>query len=195
MKRFEYFEPTSLPEAFALLGRYQGRAQPLAGGTDLLVELKEHLRSADCVINIKKIPGIDRLSFDPSDGLYIGALVTAREIEVSPITNEHYSSLVQATRELGSIQVRNRATIAGNVCRASPSLSRSTGTSASCWVRSHRLRSAPPRGRACCAGASSTTRASSAPPRRPPRNRSRSATCARAPRTDATWSPCSRAAP
>jgi len=121
MKRFEYFEPTSLPEAFALLGRYQGRAQPLAGGTDLLVALKEHLRSADCVVNIKKIPGIDRLSFDASDGLYIGALVTAREIEVSPITKEHYSSLVQAARELGSIQVRNRATIVGNVCRASPS--------------------------------------------------------------------------
>ena len=121
MKRFEYFEPTSLPEAVALLGRYQGRAQPLAGGTDLLVELKEHLRSADCVINIKKIPGIDRLSFDPSDGLYIGALVTAREIEISPVVLEKYISLAQAARELGSIQVRNRATIVGNVCRASPS--------------------------------------------------------------------------
>jgi carbon-monoxide dehydrogenase medium subunit len=121
VKRFEYFEPTSLPEAVALLGRFQGRAQPLAGGTDLLVELKEHLRSADCVVNIKKIPGIDQLTFDSVDGLYIGALVTAREIEVSPITIEHYPSLVQAARELGSIQVRNRATIVGNVCRASPS--------------------------------------------------------------------------
>src|SRR5205085_8074991 len=121
MKRFEYFEPTSLPEAFALLGRYQGRAQPLAGGTDLLVELKEHLRSADCVVNIKKIPGIDRLSFDASDGLHIGALVTARQIEISPVILEKYVSLAQAARELGSIQVRNRATIIGNVCRASPS--------------------------------------------------------------------------
>jgi len=121
MRRFEYFEPKTLGEAASLLARYAGRAQALAGGTDLLVELKEQLRRADCVVNIKRIPGIDALSFDARDGLRIGALVTAREIEVSPIAIQHYSSLVQAARELGSIQVRNRATIVGNVCRASPS--------------------------------------------------------------------------
>src|SRR5205807_800940 len=59
--------------------------------------------------------------FDARDGLHIGALVTAREIELSPLAIQHYASLVQAARELGSIQVRNRATIVGNVCRASPS--------------------------------------------------------------------------
>jgi len=121
MRRFEYFEPATLGEASALLARYQGRAQPLAGGTDLLVELKEQLRRADCVVNIKKIPGIGGLTFDAREGLRIGALVTAREIEVSPVAIQHYPSLVQAARELGSIQVRNRATIVGNVCRASPS--------------------------------------------------------------------------
>jgi len=121
MKRFEYFEPLTLAEASALLARYAGRAQPLAGGTDLLVELKEQLRRADCVVNIKRIPGIDRLSFDPQAGLRIGALITAREIELSEVVQEKYPSLMQAVRELGSIQVRNRATIIGNVCRASPS--------------------------------------------------------------------------
>jgi carbon-monoxide dehydrogenase medium subunit len=121
LRRFEYFEPATLAEASALLARYGGRAQPLAGGTDLLVELKEQLRRADCVVNIKKIPGLGALSFDPQAGLRIGALVTAREIEVSSTTIKHYPSLVQAVRELGSIQVRNRATIIGNVCRASPS--------------------------------------------------------------------------
>jgi carbon-monoxide dehydrogenase medium subunit len=121
MKRFEYFEPRSLPEAAALLERYGVRAQPLAGGTDLLVELKEQLRHADCVVNIKRIPGIDRLALDERDGLRIGALVTAREVELSPVAQRHYPSLVQAVRELGSIQVRNRATVVGNVCRASPS--------------------------------------------------------------------------
>src|SRR5688572_20387865 len=121
MKRFEYFEPRTVPEAVALLARYAGRAQALAGGTDLLVELKEQLRQADCVVNLKKIPGIDGLSFDAREGLRIGALVTAREIEVSALAQKHYPSLVQATRELGSIQVRNRATIVGNICRASPS--------------------------------------------------------------------------
>jgi carbon-monoxide dehydrogenase medium subunit len=121
MRRFEYFEPVTLGEAASLLARYAGRAQPLAGGTDLLVELKEQLRRADCVVNIKRIRGIGGLSFDARDGLRIGALVTAREIEVSPMAIRHYSSLVQAVRELGSIQVRNRATIVGNICRASPS--------------------------------------------------------------------------
>jgi len=121
MIRFEYFEPTTLGEATALLARYGGRAQPLAGGTDLLVELKEQLRRADCVVNIKRIPGMDGLSYDPREGLRIGALVTAREIELSRFVLEHYPNLVQAVRELGSIQVRNRATIVGNVCRASPS--------------------------------------------------------------------------
>jgi carbon-monoxide dehydrogenase medium subunit len=121
MRRFEYFEPGTLAEAVALLGQHRGRAQALAGGTDLLVELKEQLRRADCVVNIKKIPGIGTLSFDARTGLRIGALVTAREIELSDAVLRHYVSLAQAARELGSIQVRNRATIVGNVCRASPS--------------------------------------------------------------------------
>ena len=121
MRRFEYFEPTTLGEAAALLARYGGRAQPLAGGTDLLVELKEQLRRAECVVNIKRIPGMDTLSYDAREGLRIGALVTAREVELSDFVLKHYVSLAQATRELGSIQVRNRATIVGNICRASPS--------------------------------------------------------------------------
>ena len=121
MKRFEYFEPATLAEASSLLAHYGARAQPLAGGTDLLVELKEQLRRAECVVNIKRIPGIDRLSFDSQAGLRFGALVTARALEVSPVIREKYPSLLQAVRELGSIQVRNRATIVGNVCRASPS--------------------------------------------------------------------------
>jgi len=121
MRRFEYFEPATLGEAVALLGRYEGRAQPLAGGTDLLVEIKEQLRRADCVVNIKKIPGMAELSYDARAGLRIGALVTARELELSAFVLEKYPNMVQAARELGSIQVRNRATIVGNICRASPS--------------------------------------------------------------------------
>lgn len=118
MKRFEYFEPVTLHEAAALLS---AGAQALAGGTDLLVELKEQLRSAHRVVNIKKIRDIGGLSWDARTGLRIGALATAREVEVADFVNLHYPSLAQAARELGSIQVRNRATIVGNICRASPS--------------------------------------------------------------------------
>jgi carbon-monoxide dehydrogenase medium subunit len=121
MKRFQYFEPATLEEASGLLKRYQGKASVLAGGTDLFVEIKESIRSPEYVIDIKRIPGMDRFSFDPEAGLRIGALVTTRDLEVSPVVRQHYPGLLQALRQLGSIQVRNRATLAGNICRASPS--------------------------------------------------------------------------
>ncbi len=121
MRAFEYFEPATLLEAAALLERYNGRASILAGGTDLLVEIKERIRLPDIVINIKKVPGLDYLSYDSEKGLKIGSLATLREVEVSPLVKEKYAGLYRAARELGSIQVRNRATVAGNICRASPS--------------------------------------------------------------------------
>ncbi len=121
MRPFEYFEPATLPAAAALLERFNGRASILAGGTDLLVEIKERIRLPDHVINIKKVPGLDYLSYDPEKGLKIGALATMREVETSTVVKEKYAGLYQAARELGSIQVRNRATVAGNICRASPS--------------------------------------------------------------------------
>jgi carbon-monoxide dehydrogenase medium subunit len=121
MIRFEYLEPATLAEAVSLLGRHAGRASVLAGGTDLLVEIKEQLRRPDYVVNIKRIAGIDAFAYDEKDGLRIGALVTARTLETSPLVLQKYPGLAQAARELGSIQIRNRATLVGNVCRASPS--------------------------------------------------------------------------
>ncbi len=121
MIRFEYLEPSTLDEAVALLGRHGPDAHVFAGGTDLLVEIKEHLRKPRYVMDIKRIPGIDALGYDPRQGLRVGALVTTRALEVMPEIGRHYPGLLQALRELGSIQVRNRATLAGNICRASPS--------------------------------------------------------------------------
>jgi carbon-monoxide dehydrogenase medium subunit len=121
MRPFEYFEPATLADAVALLGRYNRQASILAGGTDLLVEIKEQLKQPDYVINIKKIPGLDCLNYDEDEGLRIGALVTVRRIETSPLVQAKYASLAQAARDLASIQVRCRATVAGNICRASPS--------------------------------------------------------------------------
>lgn len=121
MRRFEYSEPTSLDDAVALLQRFNGSASLFAGGTDLLVEIKEQIRRPDHIINLKRIPALDTLAFDPRTGVRCGALVTVREIEIAPFVQQHYRGLYQAARELGSIQVRNRATLAGNVCRASPS--------------------------------------------------------------------------
>lgn len=121
MRPFEYFEPTTLEEAVTLLGRYYGQASLLAGGTDLLVEIKEQLRQPDYVINLKKIPGLDQLVYDEPQGLSLGALVTVRRVETSAFVAENYAGLAQAARDLASIQIRCRATVAGNICRASPS--------------------------------------------------------------------------
>jgi aerobic carbon-monoxide dehydrogenase medium subunit len=121
MKRFDYYEPATLEEASLLLRQFGQAANLLNGGTDLLVEIKEHLRTPDHLINVKKIPGLDQLTFDEENGLAFGATVTARAIETSPVVRGHYPSLAQAAGELGSIQVRNRATVVGNICRASPS--------------------------------------------------------------------------
>ena len=121
MKSFRYVEPATLAEASALLLQHAGQASLLAGGTDLLVEIKEQLRSPEIVINIKKLDELRGLEFDPVQGLFIGAMATARSLELNALVQQHYPGLAQAARELGSIQVRNRATIVGNVCRASPS--------------------------------------------------------------------------
>lgn len=121
MKRFTYHEPVTLAEASALLAELGPGASVLAGGTDLLVEIKEELRAVSHVVNIKKIDGLCERSFDRRRGLAFGALVTARELEIWPVLREAYPNLVNALSLLGSIQVRNRATVVGNICRASPS--------------------------------------------------------------------------
>jgi aerobic carbon-monoxide dehydrogenase medium subunit len=121
MKRFEYLEPRTLDEAVALLARHGSALNVMAGGTDLLVEIKEQIRAPAYVMSVRRLPGLETISFDEKEGLKIGALVTTRELEIHPVLQRHYPSLVQALRELGSIQVRNRATLAGNICRASPS--------------------------------------------------------------------------
>ena len=121
MKNFEYSEPASLDEAVALLRGGPAPASLIAGGTDLMVQMKEHVRQPAHVINIKKIPGMDDFAFDPQGGLLLGALVTTRQVETSPVTLRHYASLARAATDFASIQVRHRATVVGNVCRASPS--------------------------------------------------------------------------
>lgn len=121
MKFFEFAEPTSLREASELLQRCAGTASLMAGGTDLMVMMKEHVRLPTHVINLKKIPGLDDFSYTADGGLLIGALVTTRQIETSDIALKHYASLAKACTDFASIQVRNRATLVGNICRASPS--------------------------------------------------------------------------
>jgi len=120
LREFEYFEPSSLSEAVALLDRYGEEAKVLAGGTDLLVWMKEGARRPKYIVNIKHIPGVRHIHFTEAEGLRIGALTSVREIETADIIREKFSGLQQAAGELASVQVRNLATIGGNLCTASP---------------------------------------------------------------------------
>lgn len=92
-----------------------------AGGTDLLVEIRERLRRVRNVVDIKQIPGLSDIIYDETLGLTFGALVTAGRLERLALVRERYPNLRAALASLGSIQVRNRATVVGNICRASPS--------------------------------------------------------------------------
>ena len=121
MRPFDYHQPATLAEASALLQGLGGRASLLAGGTDLLVQIRENVRTPEHVVDLKKIAGLDGLVFDKAAGLRIGALATTRAVETAPFVRRHYAGLAEAVTHFASIQVRHRATVVGNVCRASPS--------------------------------------------------------------------------
>jgi carbon-monoxide dehydrogenase medium subunit len=117
MKRFAYLRPGNMEDAIAAL---QANDEPylLAGGTDLLIGMKTKAVKPKCLIDLKGIPGIDGIEYD--NGFKIGALTTVRDIEVSPLIRQKIPVLSEAAETLGSIQIRNRATIGGNLCHGSP---------------------------------------------------------------------------
>lgn len=121
MHFFDFSQPDTLDDAIGLLEASDGQACLMAGGTDLLIQIKEHLRRPLRVIDLKRIPGMDDFRYDPREGLRLGALVTTRQVETSEVARRHYASLCRAATDFASVQVRNRATVVGNVCRASPS--------------------------------------------------------------------------
>ncbi|MSQ24294.1 MAG: xanthine dehydrogenase family protein subunit M [Chloroflexi bacterium] len=118
---FAYLRPTSLPEAIALLAQDGGRARPLAGGTDLLVQLRAERYQLDRVVDIKAIPELAELRYDPVDGLTLGAAVPCYRIYEDPAILAHYPGLVDAVSILGGVAIQGRATVGGNLCNASPS--------------------------------------------------------------------------
>jgi xanthine dehydrogenase FAD-binding subunit len=120
LKDFVYAAPKSLPEATALLAQSNGRAKLLAGGTDILVQLREGLRDADLVIDIKKIPELMELSFSPAKGLRLGAGVPCHRIYENAEIASVYPALADATNIIGGWQIQSRASVGGNLCNSSP---------------------------------------------------------------------------
>ena len=120
LPKFEYFEPETIEEACSLLSQYKEKAKVIAGGTDLLVKMKQSMEKPRYLISLKRIGRLKYFDYDDRGGLRIGALVTLSELAASPIISQKFSILSQAVRTLASRQVRNRATLGGNLCNASP---------------------------------------------------------------------------
>jgi carbon-monoxide dehydrogenase medium subunit len=121
MKPFTYHAPTTVDDAVALLAEGGVRARPLAGGTDLLVQLRHGRRDLDRLVDVKRIPALTRLTFDPDDGLTLGAAVTCAALTEHPIARTHYPGLLDAAGIIGGAAIQGRATLGGNLCNAAPS--------------------------------------------------------------------------
>jgi len=120
LNHFEYFAPKTPGEALELAGRLGNKAKILAGGTDLLIMMKEKLLKPEYLIDINEVKEFKGISYERGEGAVIGACTKISEIEFSEIIREKYHALHQAAGELGSSQVRHMATIGGNSCHASP---------------------------------------------------------------------------
>ncbi|MBM4296331.1 MAG: xanthine dehydrogenase family protein subunit M [Deltaproteobacteria bacterium] len=115
----DYFEPKSLSEATSVLAKHGAEAKVIAGGTDVMVDIKFNEEPA-ALVNIKKIPNLSGIT-ESGGSIRIGALTTIREVETSAVIREKLPVLWEAAYQFASLQVRNTATIGGNICRASPS--------------------------------------------------------------------------
>ncbi len=120
MKDFTYTAPVTLDEATRALAQANGRARVLAGGTDILVQLREGLRDADVVVDVKKIPELTELSYSAAKGLRLGASVPCYRIYEHAEIAKAYPALADATRIVGGWQIQSRASVGGNLCNSSP---------------------------------------------------------------------------
>jgi carbon-monoxide dehydrogenase medium subunit len=119
--RFDYLEPEGIEEALALLGKYSRKSKIIAGGTDLMLQVRYKQIKPEYVVDITRIPGLDYIAFDDQQGLRLGALTTIRALETSVELQKKYPIISQAASQLGSVAIRNVATVGGNLCNALPS--------------------------------------------------------------------------
>lgn len=116
MKAFEYVNPTDVRSATAALAEAGEHGKAMAGGIDLLGELKDYIRTPDVVVNLKTIPGLNAIQSD-GKGLHLGALVRLFEIVEHPAIREKYAALADAAGVVGTPQIRNVGTLGGNLCQ------------------------------------------------------------------------------
>ena len=116
---FAYAEPGTLDEALALLAEHGDAASVLAGGTDLLVQMKMERRAPQIVVSLRRISGLDAITND-ADGLHIGALATIASVRRHPLVQAYYPALAEACASFSTTQVQMMGTLGGNLCNGSP---------------------------------------------------------------------------
>ena len=121
MEPFDFVSPSSIEEAVKTLASSGDKARIMAGGTDMLVQMRAGRRTAPLVVNIKDIPELNVVSYDASKGLTLGAAVPCYKIYHDATLAKAYPCLIDSASLIGGIQIQGRATIGGNICNAAPS--------------------------------------------------------------------------
>ncbi len=120
MNPLEFDAPTSLQEALRLLGQDPAQAGLLSGGTDLIIQFRAGRRELARMVDLKHIPELNVLEFDPAKGLRLGAAVACARLGAFEPARRHYPGLVEGAELIGSMQIQSRASVGGNVCNGSP---------------------------------------------------------------------------
>jgi carbon-monoxide dehydrogenase medium subunit len=120
VKWFDFAAPPTLNEAVALMAANPG-ARPLAGGTDLLVQMRAGRKETNLVVDVKRVPELTEISYDPARGLTLGAAAPCYRIYRNTTVTTHYPSLAEVAALIGGTQIQGRASIGGNLCNAAPS--------------------------------------------------------------------------
>jgi aerobic carbon-monoxide dehydrogenase medium subunit len=120
MIRFDYQEPTTLRKAFGLMDKYGDGARVMAGGTALIIMMRQRLLAPKVVISLGRIPKFDRITYNNKDGLRIGAGARHRDIELSSAVRKHYPLLQETFRKVAQPRIRNMGTVGGNLAGGDP---------------------------------------------------------------------------
>jgi carbon-monoxide dehydrogenase medium subunit len=120
MIRFDYLEPATLGEVFSLLEKHGDGARVIAGGTSLIIWMRQRLLMPKVVIGLGRIPDLDTITFDQESGLRIGAGARHRDIELSAAVKQHYPLLHETFRKVAQPRIRNMGTIGGNLAGGDP---------------------------------------------------------------------------
>lgn len=121
MEWFDYARPRTLDEAVKLLAANGEKARILAGGTDVLVQLRAGVRTAQVVVDVKEIPELNEISWDKSSGLTLGAAVPCYRVYGDADIKQHYPGIIDVASLIGGTQIQGRASLGGNLCNAAPS--------------------------------------------------------------------------